>query len=90
MIRYIVGVKFGGLLIAFNLLLLVFIFFPPIYFVASWAVNGHLLGREYLEMVGFRRMDPPHLRSGLGERGGPPEIVKTANPELFNQLLGGK
>ena len=26
----------------------------------------------------------------IGERGGPPEIVKTANPELFNQLLGGK
>ena len=58
----IVGVKFGVLLIVFNLLLLVFIFFPPIYFVLGWAVNGHLLGREYLEMVGFRRMDPQHLR----------------------------
>jgi CysZ protein len=58
----IVGVKFGILLILFNVLLLVFIFFPPIYVVAGWAVNGHLLGREYLEMVGFRRMDPPHLR----------------------------
>lgn len=58
----IIGLKFGVLLIAFNLLLLVFIFFPPIYVVAGWAVNGHLLGREYLEMVGFRRMDPRHLR----------------------------
>jgi len=58
----IVGLKFGVLLIVFNLLLLVFIFFPPIYVVAGWAVNGHLLGREYLEMVGFRRMDPQQLR----------------------------
>ncbi len=58
----IVGIKFGGLLIAFNLFLLAFIFFPPIYLVAGWAVNGHLLGREYLEMVGFRRMDPAQLR----------------------------
>ncbi|MEP4378021.1 MAG: EI24 domain-containing protein [Alphaproteobacteria bacterium] len=58
----IIGLKFGGLLIVFNLLLLVLIFFPPIYFIAGWAVNGHLLGREYLEMVGFRRMDPTQLR----------------------------
>ena len=58
----IVGIKFGALLIVFNLFLLVFIFFPPVYMVVGWAVNGHLLGREYLEMVGFRRMDPPHLR----------------------------
>ncbi|MEP4887109.1 MAG: EI24 domain-containing protein [Alphaproteobacteria bacterium] len=57
-----IGLKFGGLLIVFNLLLLVLIFFPPIYFIAGWAVNGHLLGREYLEMVGFRRMDPTQLR----------------------------
>ena len=58
----IIGLKFGVLLIVFNLLLLVFIFFPPIYFVAGWVVNGHLLGREYLEMVGLRRMDPGQLR----------------------------
>jgi len=57
----IVGLKFGALLIVFNLFLLLFIFFPPVYFVLGWAVNGHLLGREYLEMVGFRRMDPKHL-----------------------------
>lgn len=58
----IVGVKFGVLLIVMNLLLLVFIFFPPVYFVAGWALNGYLLGREYLEMVGFRRMSPAELR----------------------------
>lgn len=67
----ITGLKFGGLLIVFNLLLLVFIFFPPIYFVVGWAVNGHLLGREYLEMVGFRRMDPRQLRDYRLEKRGP-------------------
>lgn len=66
----VIGLKFGGLLIFFNLLLLIFIFFPPIYLVAGWAVNGHLLGREYLEMVGFRRMDPEQLRHyPLAKRG---------------------
>lgn len=66
----ITGVKFGALLIAFNLFLLLFIFFPPIYFVLGWAVNGHLLGREYMEMVGFRRMDPKQLHEyRLAKRG---------------------
>ncbi len=58
----VVGIKFGVLLIVMNILLLVFIFFPPVYFVAGWAINGFLLGREYLEMVGFRRMSPAQLR----------------------------
>jgi CysZ protein len=57
-----VGVKFGILLMVLNLLLLVFLIFPPVYFIAGWAMNGYLLGREYLEMVGFRRMTPAKLR----------------------------
>lgn len=58
-----VGLKFGALLIGLNLLLLPLLFFPPIYFVAGWGLNSYLLGREYLEMVGFRRMTPSKLRS---------------------------
>ena len=59
------------------------------------AIAGHGLDPPYAPPPGAAlddppSPDPPHLRSGLGERGGPPEIVKTANPELFNQLLGGK
>ena len=59
------------------------------------AIAGHGLAPPYAPPPGAAlddppSPDPPHLRSGLGERGGPPEIVKTANPELFNQLLGGK
>ena len=30
---------------------------PPAYIVFTWGVNGYLLGREYFEMVAFRRMD---------------------------------
>jgi CysZ protein len=56
-----IGAKFGILLIALNILLLLFIFIPPVYFIAGWAINGFLLGREYLEMVGFRRMDQNEL-----------------------------
>jgi uncharacterized protein involved in cysteine biosynthesis len=67
----IVGLKFGVLLIVFNLLLLVFIFFPPIYMVAGWTVNSHLLGREYLEMFGFRRMGPKQLREYRLKKRGP-------------------
>ncbi len=57
-----VGVKFGLFLIVLNLFLLVFLIFPPLYFVLGWGINGYLLGREYLEMVGFRRMTPRELR----------------------------
>ena len=57
-----VGVKFGILLIVLNLLLLVLLIFPPVYFIAGWAVNSYLLGWGYLEMVGSRRMTPAELR----------------------------
>ncbi|MBO6783153.1 MAG: EI24 domain-containing protein [Alphaproteobacteria bacterium] len=57
-----VGIKFGLLLIALNLLLLPLLLLGPLYFIAAWGVNGYLLGREYLEMVGFRRMSPAELR----------------------------
>lgn len=55
------GVKFLFVLIAANLVILPLIFIPPVYAVAGWAINGHLLGREYMEMVGFRRLDPKAL-----------------------------
>lgn len=57
-----VGIKFGILLIVLNLLILPLLFLGPVYFIAGWALNGYLLGREYLEMVGFRRMSPKELR----------------------------
>lgn len=56
-----ISVKFAILLITLNILLLPLIFIPPVYFIAGWAINGFLLGREYLEMVGFRRMNEDEI-----------------------------
>ena len=58
------------------------------------AIAGHGLDPPYAPPPGAAlddppSPDPPHLRSARRARR-PPEIVKTANPELFNQLLGGK
>lgn len=51
------ALRFFGILIAVNLLaLLVYLIstvFAPFVF---WAVNGYLIGREYFEMAGIRRM----------------------------------
>jgi len=33
-------------------------FFPPAYFLLFYSVNGYLIGREYFEVVAFRRMHP--------------------------------
>lgn len=54
----LVALKFMGVLIGFNLLLLPFLLFPPAFPFVFYAVNGYLLSREYFELVGLRRL--PH------------------------------
>lgn len=50
------GLRFAVIIIVFNLLFLpAFIFLPGI---AYWLLNGILLGREYYELVAFRRLAP--------------------------------
>jgi CysZ protein len=50
------GVRFAIIIVFFNILFLpAFIFLPG---VAYWILNGILLGREYYELVAFRRMAP--------------------------------
>lgn len=54
------GAKFLVILVFVNLVMLPFaLFFPPI----GWIVNGYLLGREYMEMVGFRRHEPKEVEA---------------------------
>ncbi|HEY2112851.1 MAG TPA: EI24 domain-containing protein, partial [Dongiaceae bacterium] len=36
---------------------LILLVFPPLYLVVFYAVNGYLLGREYFELVAYRRLD---------------------------------
>ena len=51
------GLKLAAIAIVANLLALPFLLVFPIYVLITWGVNGWLLGREYFEMVAFRRMD---------------------------------
>ncbi|MEM9318436.1 MAG: EI24 domain-containing protein [Pseudomonadota bacterium] len=50
------GLKFLGVLIAANLVALVlYVFSGPLAPLIFWGLNGYLLGREYAQMVAFRR-----------------------------------
>ncbi len=59
----VIGLRFGVILIVLNILLLPLIFFPPVYFVVGWALNGYLLGREFFELVACRRLAPTESRT---------------------------
>jgi len=51
------GLKLAAIALVANLLALPFLVVFPIYVLITWGVNGWLLGREYFEMVAFRRLD---------------------------------
>jgi uncharacterized protein involved in cysteine biosynthesis len=51
------GLKLAAIALIANLLALPFLIVFPVYVLITWGVNGWLLGREYFEMVAFRRMD---------------------------------
>jgi uncharacterized protein involved in cysteine biosynthesis len=58
--------KFLAILIVLNLVVLVFLPFPPVFPFVFYAVNGYLLGREYFELVALRRVDAAELESLRG------------------------
>lgn len=39
------------------------LFFPPLYLLVFYGLNGYLLGREYFEMVALRRLDSGAART---------------------------
>lgn len=53
------GLKLAGIALVANIAALPLLVVPPLYIVFTWAVNGWLLGREYFEMVAFRRLERP-------------------------------
>ncbi len=55
-------VGYLGVLVGLNLVLLVFLLFPPLFPFVFYAVNGYLLGREYFELVALRRVGPDEAR----------------------------
>lgn len=57
------GLKLAAIAIIANLLALPFLVVFPVYVLITWGVNGWLLGREYFEMVAFRRMPRAEARA---------------------------
>ena len=57
------SVRFLGILIALNLVVLVFLPFAPIFPFVFYGVNGYLLGREYFELVALRRIEPGQAKT---------------------------
>ena len=51
------SLKFFGILVALNFLMLPFLFLGPGFPVIFYTLNGYLLGREYFELVASRRLD---------------------------------
>lgn len=50
------GAKMAGIALMANVFTLPLLFFPPVYVVVAYGLNGYLLGREYFEMPAFRRL----------------------------------
>jgi uncharacterized protein involved in cysteine biosynthesis len=65
------AVRFLGVMVLLNLLILPTMLLGPVYPVLFYCVNGYLLGREYFEMVAARRIgmaDTLRLRQAHGGR----------------------
>jgi len=65
-----VAMSYLGALLVANLLLLALLFFPPVYAIAWFAVNGWLIGREYVELVALRRLSPKDVKGLRGRHSG--------------------
>lgn len=57
------ALKFLGVMIVLNLLMLPFLFLGPLFPFVFYAVNGYLLSREYFELVAHRRVGPAEART---------------------------
>lgn len=57
------AVRFLVVMVALNLVLLLFLLIPPVFPFVYYGVNGYLLGREYCELVAARRTDTSGMRA---------------------------
>lgn len=57
------SLKFLGVMVVLNILLLPFLFLGPLFPFVFYAVNGYLLSREYFELVAHRRVGPREART---------------------------
>lgn len=64
------GLKLAGLSLLINLVALPFLLVPPLYPIISWGLGGYLIGREYFEMVAYRRMDRQTVHHLMAQKRG--------------------
>ncbi|MDA0674922.1 MAG: EI24 domain-containing protein [Proteobacteria bacterium] len=57
------GLRFLRLAVGLNLLVLFFLFVPPLFPFVFYGVNGYLLSREYFEVVALRRASRAEVES---------------------------
>jgi len=57
-----VGLKFAAIAVLLNLLVLPLYFVPALNVLVFMVLNGYLLGREYFELIAFRRLDAAAAR----------------------------
>ena len=57
----VMSMKFLGILVSLNILMLPFLFLGPLFPFVFYLVNGYLLGREYFELVASRRLPPAEV-----------------------------
>ncbi len=58
-----IGLKFAAFAVLLNLLVLPLYFVPVVNIFVFMGLNGYLLGREYFELIAFRRLDAATARS---------------------------
>lgn len=85
------GLRLGVVFVLLNLALLpvyvALIFLPPLNIVLFYAVNGYLLGREYFEVVAFRRVPPKSARELRRRRRGQVWLAGVAIAFVFTVPL---
>ena len=55
--------KFLAVMVLINLVLLPFLFIPPLFPFMFYGLNGYLLGREFFELVALRRLPQTEARA---------------------------
>lgn len=55
--------RFLAIMLFLNILMLPFLLTGPLFPFVFYSINGYLLGREYFEMVAFRRIGPSKARA---------------------------
>lgn len=79
--------RYLALVVVVNALLLLLLFFGPVYAVGYYLANGYLLSREYFDLVALRRVAPEDARLLRGRHGMPLLLMGVATAFLLTLPL---